>query len=396
MSKLKLMDDLSSISSITINALSGFNDYARSIKESEGRLTQAGKTFSMTEVRGLPQMNPHRVNAAIAELEVMGRQFKRDVTKQTQPYQLDVNDVRLIYKQVVKSFADQYHRSARVIAGLNLKGGVGKTTFIANLAAGLVRSRTMLQHQLRVLLIDLDPQGSCSLAYGYSDVGQTEEQSAVQAILKQIDSDTLKSWIKPTRTNGLDILPAYTSDAFFSVGAGSFAQKHNKKLTQLLKEYVIEPLKNDYDVILVDCGPHLDSALLNALSVADAMIVPVGVDPLEFDSSLKFMARLHELFELIDNPPLTKEKIKILATKVDYTNGKHTDNLSIINQLYPEMVLNKTMQFLRPFGLAISTQETIYEIPPKFYQGSVNSLNKVLSEFDGIVNEIFSSLIASE
>ena len=126
------------------------------------------------------------------------------------------------------------------------------------------------------------------------------------------------------------------------------------------------------------------------------MIVPVGVDPLEFDSSLKFMARLHELFELIDNPPLTKEKIKILATKVDYTNGKHTDNLSIINQLYPEMVLNKTMQFLRPFGLAISTQETIYEIPPKFYQGSVNSLNKVLSEFDGIVNEIFSSLIASE
>lgn len=396
MSKLKLMDDLNAISDVTLHTLAGLNDFARSIKESEGRLAQAGNFFSMSEVRGLPQMNPHRVNTALADLEVVGRQFKRDTTKRTQPYQLDVNDVRLIYKHVVPSFHDQYQRPARVISGLNLKGGVGKTTFIANLAAGLVRARNMLQHQLRVLLIDLDPQGSCSLAFGYSDVGQTEEQSAVQAILQQIDKDTLKNWIKPTRTAGLDILPAFTSDAFFSVGAGVFAQTKGKKLTQLLNEFVIAPLRDQYDVILLDCGPHLDSALLNALAITDAMIIPVGVDPLEFDSSLKFMVRLHELFELIDSPLLSKEKIKILATKVDYTNAKHADNLAIINQLYPTLVLNKTMQFLRPFSLALSTQETIYEIPPKFYQGSVSSLNKVLNEFDGIVNEIFATLIAAE
>lgn len=396
MSNLMLQFELNKLSSSTNRVLVGLSAHATSIKEAEGRSIQTGNSLSMSDVRNLPQMNAHRVNTSLAELEVMGRQFVRDESKLTKPYQLDVNDVRLMYKQLVPSFADIHARRARVCAGLNLKGGVGKTTLIANLASGLVRSRNMLQHQLRVLLIDLDPQGSASLAFGYSSVNADDNASAIQAILQQVDPDKLKSWIKPTRTQGLDVLPAFTSDAFFSVGAGAFASKNNKKITQLLAEYVIDPLRDDYDVILVDCGPHLDSTLLNALAVADAMIIPVGVDPLEFDSSLKFLARLNELFELIEAPLLTKDKIKIVATKVDYTNAKHIDHLNILNQLYPDFLLNKTMQYLRPFAQVLATQETIYEVPAKLYQGSVASFKKALTDFDGLVAEVFSSLIAVE
>lgn len=396
MSNLKLQSDLNKISNSTVRVLAGLNAHAASIKEAEGRTQTTGNPFSMSDVRGLPQMNAHRVNAALAELEALGRQFARDESKLTKPFQLDVNDVRLLYKYITPPFSEQHHRRARVVAGLNLKGGVGKTTLIANLAAGFVRARNMMQHQLRVLLIDLDPQGSASLAFGYSSINADDESSAIQAILQKAPPATLKTWIKATRTQGLDVLPAFTSDAFFSVGAGSFAQKNGKKLTQLLSEYVIEPLRDDYDVILLDCGPHLDSTLLNALAVSDAMLIPVGVDPLEFDSSLKFMARLNELFELIDSPSLTKDKIKIVATKVDYTNNKHIDHLNILNQLYPELVLNKTMQYLRPFAQVLATQETIYEVPAKLYQGSTASFKKALSDFDGLVSEVFSTLVATE
>ena len=396
MSNLMLQFELNKLSSSTNRVLVGLSAHAASIKEAEGRSIQTGNSLSMSDVRNLPQMNAHRVNTCLGELEVMGRQFVRDESKLTKPYQLDVNDVRLMYGRIVPSFANLYARRARVCAGLNLKGGVGKTTLIANLASGLVRSRNMLQHQLRVLLIDLDPQGSASLAFGYSSVNADDNASAIQAILQQVDPEKLKSWIKPTRTQGLDVLPAFTSDAFFSVGAGAFASKNNKKITQLLAEYVIDPLRDDYDAILIDCGPHLDSTLLNALAVADAMIIPVGVDPLEFDSSLKFLARLNELFELIETPLLTKDKIKIVATKVDYTNAKHIDHLNILNQLYPDLLLNKTMQYLRPFAQVLATQETIYEVPAKLYQGSVASFKKALTDFDGLVAEVFSSLIAVE
>ena len=391
----KLLNDLNKISQTTNRVLSGLNAHASSIKESEGRSQTTGATYSFNEARGLPLMNSHRIKTFIEESELKGRQLSRDETKANKPYQLSSDDICEAYQSFLPSFCKQHHRPALVVAGLNLKGGVGKTTLIANLASGLVRSKNMLQHQLRVLLIDLDPQGSASLAFGLSSMGQ-EDRSAIQAILKQVDKATLQTFIQPTRAKGLDVLPAFTSDAFFSVGAGAFAQKHGKKLTQLLNEYVIDPLRMDYDVILIDCGPHLDSTLLNALAVTDAMLIPVGVDALEFDSSLKFLARLNELFELIENPTLKKDKIKIVATKIDYTNAKHLDHLNILNQLYPELVLNKTMQYLRPFAQVLATQETIYEVPAKLYQGSAASFKKALYEFDGLVGEIFSTLVAAE
>ena len=75
-----------------------------------------------------------------------------------------------------------------IIAVANQKGGVGKTTTIATTASGLVNSRNLIQHQLKVLIIDLDPQASCSIAFGYSDISRSEE-SAAQAVLKKIDKD---------------------------------------------------------------------------------------------------------------------------------------------------------------------------------------------------------------
>lgn len=396
MSNPKLQFELNKIASIAQQMLNGLSAYASSTKEADGRSLKTGNLFSMTEARSLPLMNAHRVGAAINELEALGRNFSRDESKLTKPYQLDVNDIRLIYKHIVRPFSQLHARRARVIAGLNLKGGVGKTTLTANLASGLVCSRNMLQHQLRVLLIDLDPQGSASLAFGYSSVNTDDGASAVQAILKQIDADTLITWIKPTRTEGLDILPAFTSDAFFSIGAAAFAEKNNKNFTELLNEYVIKPLRDNYDVILLDCAPHLDATLLNSLAAADAMIIPIGLDPVEFDSSLKFLTRLKELFELIDSPLLTSEKLKFLPTKVNYTNERHIDYLNALNQGFHSYVLNKTMQFLRPFSQVLATQETIYELPPKLYQGSAVSFKKALADFDGLVAEVFSSLIAVE
>lgn len=147
---------------------------------------------------------------------------------------------------------------AKIIAIANQKGGVGKTTTNVNLGACLARLGE------KVLTVDIDPQGNTT-----SGLGIDKDMLSKTSYEVMIDNEPVDSAILETQIEGLYLLPSNIQ----LVGAeieltGMIAREH------ILKG-VLDPLRDDYDYILIDCPPSLGLLTLNALTAADNVLVPI-------------------------------------------------------------------------------------------------------------------------
>lgn len=159
----------------------------------------------------------------------------------------------------------------RVIAVTNQKGGVGKSFTTASLAAGLVRQGK------KVLVIDNDPQGHASRCLGI----KKPEKTIANIFSKLIDGDELTSVecmeCIVTTSEGVDLVPADVSYAVVELElTNAMSREH------LLKEFVAQQ-RSFYDFILIDCPPNLGLLVLNALSAADSVLIPVKLEDLSVD-----------------------------------------------------------------------------------------------------------------
>ncbi|MDR3391448.1 MAG: ParA family protein [Sulfuriferula sp.] len=146
----------------------------------------------------------------------------------------------------------------KIFAITNQKGGVGKTTTAVNLAASLSASGS------RVLLVDLDPQGNATMGCG---VNKRELKKSVYHLLLGLETI---STIKKYSANGkFDILPANRDLA------GAEVELVDESGREIRLKTALTEIIQDYDFILIDCPPALNLLAVNALTAADAVMIPM-------------------------------------------------------------------------------------------------------------------------
>ena len=153
---------------------------------------------------------------------------------------------------------DNSPTGARVLAIVNQKGGVGKSTTAVNLAAALSELGK------KVLLIDLDPQGNTTSGFGLTK--HKRERCVYNALIEETPLTDIMEHIPGSL---IDVVPATIQLAGAEVELVNALSRETR-----LKE-LVEPLRNRYDYILIDCGPSLGLLTINALTAADGLLIPV-------------------------------------------------------------------------------------------------------------------------
>lgn len=184
----------------------------------------------------------------------------------------------------------------RTLAVANQKGGSGKTTTAVNLAAALAESGR------RVLILDLDPQGSTS---NWFRVEETER--GLLGVLT--DGESFEGTIKTTETQGVAVIPA---SPWLVAADKLLAEKDQAQM--LLRSHLPDSDRSAWDYVLMDCPPNLGLLTVNALGAVREVLIPVAAQILP----------LHGLSQLLKTIDVVKERLNpelevsgILACRVD-------------------------------------------------------------------------------
>lgn len=182
----------------------------------------------------------------------------------------------------------------RIVAVANQKGGVGKTTTAINLAAALVEGG------LRVLVVDLDPQGNASTGLG---IAAGERDLTSYDLL--MDESPLASVMRATRFADLWVVPANAD-----LASADMDLVANEKRSFLLHDALRHPAVEEaaLDVVLIDCPPSLNLLTVNALVAADAVLVPLQAEFFALEGLSQLMLTVREVRQSA-NPALRIEGV---------------------------------------------------------------------------------------
>lgn len=174
----------------------------------------------------------------------------------------------------------------RVIAVVNQKGGVGKSTTAVNLGAYLATSGK------RVLMVDMDPQGNATSGVG---IDKSKLERCMYSVL--IEMAAMKDVIRPTEIEGFDVAPATIALAGAEI----------ELVPAISREYrlkrALEPVVPEYDFILIDSPPSLGLLTVNGLTAADGVLVPIQCEYYALEGLSQLMKTI-EMVQTHLNPAL--------------------------------------------------------------------------------------------
>lgn len=232
------------------------------------------------------------------------------------------------------------HGPARVIAMVNQKGGVGKTTSTINLGAALAEAGR------KVLLVDFDPQGALSAGFG---TNPHELDVTVYNVLMERKT-SVKEAIQPTDVDNIDLLPANIDLSAAEV------QLVNEVAREQILARALREVEDDYDVILIDCQPSLGLLTVNALTAAHGVIIPLTA---EF-FALRAVALLVETIEKVQdrlNPRLVIDGV--VATMFDARTLHSREVMNRLVEAFGDKVFHTVIRRTIKFADATVAAEPI-------------------------------------
>lgn len=225
---------------------------------------------------------------------------------------------------------ERYRALGQVVAVVNQKGGVGKTTSTINLGAALAEQGS------RVLLVDFDPQGALSVGLGLNP--NEIEVSIYDLLLDRTVS--LPQVVVPSRVPGLDLVPSN-----IDLSAAEVVLVSEVAREQLLKR-CLEPAQKIYDYILIDCPPSLGLLTVNALTAADSVIIPLECEYFALRGMALLMDTVAKVQERL-NPEL--RVMGIVATMLEARTIHGREVLSRVGEKFGDKlfktVIHKTIKF---------------------------------------------------
>lgn len=273
----------------------------------------------------------------------------------------------------------------------NFKGGAAKTTTAVHLA------QKCALEGYRVLAIDLDPQATFTLLFGFiPDLDFSHEQTISDVLVTNPES--LGDVIRPTYFTGVDLVPANLAlqDCELLLANPEANQHRQTGVTAVDRlELAIRSVEDSYDIIIIDCGPNLGILTLNAVRAASGLLIPMPPGMADFGSAIMFFQTMAELLE---NPRFDKplDFLKILITRHTGTN-EAKDTEAMIRLAFAPYVLEEAMVTSVEIERAANDFGSIYDI--EVPRGSGDAYRRAVKAMDqantGVV-EVFRKVWAEQ
>lgn len=345
-------------------------------KSALGETTEKSlRKWNLSDMADLVGRTPHTIVKNIKSGNLQKPQTSSNIQKIYSIH--DINKARELFE--TKPSKPQ-GSNAQIIAFTNFKGGVAKTT------SAVHASHYFAKAGYKVLLIDTDSQASATSSFGFSPDHDFSPDETLLPIFTESNIE-IKNLIKKTYWGTLDLIPANLSLYKAELEIPIIGENYRKKgisysIHNILLEN-INTIRNQYDIILIDCPPSMSILNTNALFAADGLIIPCPPE-------LPDVASMFQFFEMIQDalkryPEKQYSFARVLMTKVD---GSNTSSLVIkaLRAVFGNHILHSEMLNTQVIKRARTEMQSVYEIDS--YKGSKKTLERAIQIVDSVNKEI--------
>lgn len=347
-------------------------------QKQEFGLDEYHERYTKAALFNLPGLSRKIVEKAMDEMEAAGYQFSRRQAGSVEVYALTVNEVIDIYKHRGFPAFKKKHTKAITVFLSNLKGGAGKSVSTVNLAHALRVHPKLLQHDLKILLCDIDPQASATLFLKHNLSIGSHDYTVVQAALNNLSTEELKeNFIIKSIVPGVDIIPASIADGFIAANWEKICAEElpGQDPNMVIAQNVIDRLSSEYDIILLDCGPHIDPILKASICAADVLVTPLPPDYVDLHSTMQYLARLPIIMEEICNEGTNPRFNHHLAFMSKITHSaKDSESEKIAKEILGKDLMRAQIPYLSAFKRCAETFDTLISVQPDAFAGDKKSL----------------------
>lgn len=364
-------------------------------------------TYSQAEMHKLLKHTnrPIAANTLSKEMQIMadnGYEFQRTAAN---GYILSRADCIAIAEHLgVEKYRHTTNGKAFVFQVGSLKGGVGKSLGTNFIASALINIPKYLLKDMRVLIVDLDPQATST--QHNAPFGSMTESTYTSIAMMCSDVDKIDIQQNGIIRNGkqcIDIIPCSTLDGFYADELDLPETRGENKYQELLFERLIKKFENDYDFILLDAGPHMDKVLKNCLNTINGMYIPVPPTFYDFDSTLNFISRLPTVMKQLveegldlSNLDFIKPYLSMVSTSENAQDKEIYENAS--TDLYEifgfENVIKAPLPKEDVYQRCAENGATVFTIKAKDYPGSNDAFKRARDAAELWAKELIDGMIS--